>query len=139
MNTICYEPTSTILVADHDDEDRGLIRAVLSLKGFEVLQATNGEQAIMLAIERRPALLLIDLKLPLIGGVRVIRKLRESGFCRMPIVTTSLSERALSHPLAFADGCVAHIDKPVELELLDDLLDQILPGERASLISVLVH
>ena len=139
MNAICYEPTTTILVADHDDEDRGLIRAVLSLKGFEVLQAINGEQAVTLAIERKPALLLIDLRLPVMSGIRVIRKLRASGLRDMPIITTSLNRPASHHPLALTDGCVAHIEKPVEPELLDDLLDQVLPGERASLVSVLVH
>jgi CheY-like chemotaxis protein len=139
MNAICYEPTTTILVADQDDEERGLIRAVLSLKGFEVLQALNGEQALALAIERQPALLLIDLKLPVMSGIRVIRKLREAGLRHMPIITTSLTPASSHRPLALANGWVAHIDKPVEPDLLDDLLDRVLPGERASIVSVLVH
>jgi two-component system cell cycle response regulator DivK len=139
MNTICYEPVTRILVADHDDDNRSLVRAVLSMKGFEVLQAVNGEEAFSLAVERKPALLLIDLRLPVMSGIRVIRRLRESGLDQMPIIATSL-ERHISHRnLALAEGCVAHIEKPVEPDLLDDLLDQFLPGERASVISTLVH
>ena len=89
MQTICYEPRTTILVADNDDDNRSLVRAVLALKGFDVLEAIDGEEAYVLAVEKRPALLLIDLKLPLVSGIRVIRKLREFGMKNMPIIATS--------------------------------------------------
>ena len=139
MQTICYEPRTTILVADNDDDNRSLVRAVLALKGFDVLEAIDGEEAYVLAVEKRPALLLIDLKLPLVSGIRVIRKLREVGIKNMPIIATS-PDRPVSHrDLALAAGCVAHIEKPYEPDQLDDILDQFQPGTRASLISVLVH
>jgi CheY-like chemotaxis protein len=109
------------------------------MKGFEVLQAVDGEEAFSLAVEKKPALLLIDLRLPVMSGIRVIRRLRERGFGKLPIIATSL-ERHISHRnLALAEGCVAHLEKPVEPDLLDDLLDRFLPGERANLISALVH
>jgi two-component system cell cycle response regulator DivK len=137
--TVCYEPTTRLLVADHDDENRSLLRAVLTMKGFEVLQAVDGEEALSLAIERRPALLLMDLRLPLMNGTRLIRRLRECGLRQIPIITTSLSETNSHHDPVLVEGSVAHIENPVELELLDDLLDRVLPGQRANLISVLVH
>jgi len=139
MNTICYEPVTTILVADHDDENRGLVRAVLALKGFDVLEAVNGEDALTLAIEKKPALLLLDLVLPVVSGLCVIRRLREFGLREMPIIATSLSAATSHRNLALTAGCVAHLEKPYEPDQLDDLLDQFLPGARASLISVLVH
>jgi two-component system cell cycle response regulator DivK len=139
MQTICYEPRTTILVADNDDDNRSLVRAVLALKGFDVLEAIDGEAAYVLAVEKRPALLLIDLKLPLVSGIRVIRKLQEFGPKNMPIIATSLDRPTSHRDLALAAGCVAHLEKPYEPDQLDDLLDQFLPGTRASLISVLVH
>jgi two-component system cell cycle response regulator DivK len=139
MQTICYEPRTTILVADNDDDNRSLVRAVLALKGFDVLEAIDGEKAFVLAVQKRPALLLIDLKLPLVSGIRVIRKLRELGMKNMPIIATSLNRPTSHRDLALAAGCVAHMEKPYEPDQLDDLLDQFLPGTRASLISVLVH
>lgn len=137
--TLCYEPTTRILVADHDEENRNFLRAVLTMKGFEVLQAVDGEQAIRLAIERKPALVLIDLKLPSMNEAGLIQRLRESGLRQIPIITTSLSEPTSPHHPVLVETSVAHIENPFELELFDDLLDRVLPGERASLISLLVH
>ena len=139
MHTICYEPPTTILVADNDDDNRGLVRAVLALRGFKVLEAIDGEEAYALAVEKKPALLLIDLKLPLVSGIRVIRKLREFGMKEMPIIATSLDQPTSHRELALAAGCVAHMEKPYEPDQLDDLLDQFLPGTGARLISVLAH
>ena len=139
MDTISYEPVTTILVADHDDENRGLVRAVLAMKGFDVLEAMNGEDAVTLAIEKKPALLLVDLVLPLLSGLCVIRRLRELGVSEMPIIATSLGAATSHRNLALTAGCVAHLEKPFEPDQLDDLLDQFLPGARAIPISVLVH
>jgi CheY-like chemotaxis protein len=91
-------------------------------------------------------LLLIDLKLPLVSGIRVIRKAGSVSFASlgawdeiMPIIATSL-ERPTSHrDLALTARCVAHMEKPYEPDQIGDVLDQFLPGTRASLISVLVH
>lgn len=93
----------------------------------------------MLAVEKRPALLLIGLKLPPVSGIRVIRRLREFGIKDMPIIATSLDRPTSHRDLALAAGCVTHMEKPYEPDQLDDLLDQFLPGTRASLISVLLH
>lgn len=139
MQTVYYEPSTTILIADHDDENRSLIKAVLAFKGFNVLEAINGEDAFNLAVEKRPALLVIDLKLPVVSGIRVIRKLRQAGCSQIPIIATSLNEPISHRDIALAAGCVAHIEKPVEPDQLDDLLEQFLPGESASLVSALVN
>ena len=139
MNTICYEPVTTILIADQDDENRGLVRAVLALKGFDVLEAVNGEDALTLAIEKKPALLLLDLILPVVSGFCVIRRLQEFGLSEMPIIATSLSAATSQRNLALTAGCVAYLEKPYEPDQLDDLLDQFLPGQCANLISVMVH
>ena len=139
MNTVFYESPTTILIADNDDETRGLIKAVLIWKGFEVLEATDGEEAFTLAVERHPALLVIDLKLPVVSGIRVIRKLRTAGIPHVPIIATSLSAPTTHGSIALAAGCVAHIEKPIEPDQLDELLDRFLPGEQANLVSGLVH
>jgi len=82
---------------------------------------------------------LIDLELPLVRGIRVIRKLREFGMKDMPIIAASLDRPTSHRDLVLAAGCVAHMEKPYEPDQLDELLDQFLPGTRASLISVLVQ
>lgn len=139
MNTIYYETPVTILIADHDEDNRCLLKAVLTLKGFHVIEALNGEDAFNLAVEKQPSLVVIDLKLPRVNGFRVIRKLRHAGLLNTPIIAISLSVPTSHRSTALAAGCVAHIEKPVEPDLFDELLDQFLPGQRADLITALVH
>ena len=139
MNTTFYNTPTKILIADNDEETRGLIKAVLTWKGFEVLEASDGAEAFNLAVAQQPALLVIDLKLPVLSGVRVIWKLRAAGILQLPIIATSATLLTTHRHIALAAGCVAHIEKPVEPDQLDELLDRFLPGEQAHIVSGLVH
>ena len=139
MNTVFYESAATILLADNDDETRGLIRAVLTWKGFAVLEAKDGVEAFNLALAKHPALVVIDLKLPLLSGIRVIRKLREIGMLQVPIIATCPNVPTSHRGVALAAGCVAFIEKPIEPDQIDELVNRFLPSKQAHLISDLVH
>ena len=58
----------TIMIAECDEDERCLLKSVLELKGFSVLEAGDGQQAFELALRRHPDLILIDLKLPVVSG-----------------------------------------------------------------------
>jgi CheY-like chemotaxis protein len=139
MNTIFYESRTTILIADSDDETRSLIKAVLTWKGFQVLEASDGAEAYDLALANQPALLFIDLKLPVLSGISVVRKLRAAGVLHIPIIATSPTAQPAQHRVALASGCVACIEKPIEPDQLDELLDRFLPGEQALVVSASIH
>src|SRR5215470_18221605 len=142
MGTISQPAQSapTIMIADCDEEDRCLLKSILELKGFTVLEAANGQEAFDLAMSANPSLMLIDLKLPVVGGFTVIRRIRKLARLRdIPIIAISLSEPASHRRLALAAGCAAHIDKPIEFQELDVLIDRFLPGERWHLASAMVH
>lgn len=74
------QPTQTplILVADDDEDILGLLSNALSREGYEVITAVDGEQALALALERRPALVILDLVMPKLYGYSVLRKLKEN-------------------------------------------------------------
>jgi len=130
----------TILVADGDDDNRYLLRSLLELKGFDVLMATNGQEAIETAVRKCPDLVLIQLKLPLISGFTVIRRMRKcSTLQKVPIIAVSLNKPAANRNVAMAAGCNAHLENPIEFDLLDELIDRLLPGERMQLASVLIQ
>ena len=130
----------TILVADGDDDNRYLLRSLLELKGFDVLLATNGQEAIDTAVRKRPDLVLIQLKLPLISGFTVIRRMRKcSALQGVPIIAVSLNNPTANRNVAMAAGCNAHLENPIEFDLLDELIDRLLPGERMQLASVLIQ
>jgi|SRR5882724_5015065 len=131
---------ATVLVADSDEDSRCLLNSVLTLKGFDVLGADDGERAVALAIRCRPDLILIELKLPIISGFTAIRRIKKLANLRdIPIIAVSLDKPISHRQLALAAGCAAHLDKPVDFDQLDTLIDQFLPGCRWELASALVH
>jgi len=131
---------ATVLVADSDEDNLRLLNSVLALKGFDVLAANDGQKAVDLATLGRPDLILIDLKLPIISGFTAIRRIKKLASLRdIPIIATSLSKPTSHRQLALAAGCAAHLDKPVDFDQLDALIDQFLPGYRWELASALVH
>jgi len=130
----------TIMIADCDEDERCLLRATLELKGFSVLEAGNGQQAFDLALQSHLDLILIELKLPVISGFTVIRRLQKFARLRQtPIIALSLNKPISNQRLALAAGCAAHLNKPIAFDELDCLLDKLLPHARAELTSTLVH
>lgn len=87
----------SILVVDPTPMCRDLLAAVLRLKGFEVATASTGQEALLAIREQMPALVLLDLELPEIDGLAVMRVLRNNPTYRdreiSCIVLTSLSDR----------------------------------------------
>ena len=134
------QPILTIMIADHDEDNRCLLKSVLELKGFVVFEATNGQEAVDVAIEMLPDLLLIELKLPVVSGFTAIRRIKKhDGLRQTPIIAFSVNRPASHHKLALAAGCTAHLEEPIEFDQLDALLEQLLPGERLQWASALVH
>ena len=131
---------ATVMVVDNDQGELCLLRAILGLKGFDVLEAFNGKEAVDLATRWRPELILMELKLPIISGFTAIRRIRQlSNLRETPIIAFSVPEPTSHNQLALAAGCVAHLEKPIDFDQLDVLIDQYLPGHRWELISGLVH
>ena len=69
------ERLPTVMVVGHDQDEVSLLSSVLHLKGFDVLEAENGNDAVDLANRWRPELILIELRLPIVGGFTTIRSL----------------------------------------------------------------
>jgi CheY-like chemotaxis protein len=65
-----------ILIVEDNDKNRKLVRDVLTFKGYAVIESETGEGGIRLAQERRPSLVLMDIRLPGIEGIEVLRRLR---------------------------------------------------------------
>ena len=138
IGTYCRLPT--ILIVENNEGDRCLLKSVLELKGFNVIVADDGQKAVDLATEMLPDLVLIELKLPVVSGFTVIRRIRQhAGLRNTPIIAVSFSRPTCHSKLALAAGCTAHMEKPIEFARLDVLLDRLLPGERWHLASAMVH
>lgn len=129
----------TVLVVDADDDNRCLLKSILSLKGLDVLEAVNGQEAVDLAFRWRPELIVMDLKLPLVSGFTVVRRIKKLACLRgVPIISFVENEPASHHNLALAAGCAAHME-PLDFDELEILIDRFLPGHNLELASLLVH
>jgi len=134
------ERPQTIMLAETDDDERSLVRSVLELKGFAVLEAVDGMEAVDVAVTKRPDLILIQLKLPVVSGFTAIRRIRKHAELReVPIIAVSRNHPASDRNLAIAAGSNEHMETPIEFTRLEAVIDELLPGERLPLLSVLIH
>jgi two-component system, cell cycle response regulator DivK len=132
--------TATILIADRDDYTRHRLKSLLELKGLEVLEAHDGQEAIDMVVGMRPDLVLIQLRLPVVSGFTAIRRIRKHCELRtVPIIAVSVNKPTSNRNLALAAGCIAHVEDPGEFYLLDALIDRLLPEKCIPLSSHLVQ
>ena len=107
------EPRPLVLVADDDDDIRGLVAYRLEKGGFDVVQAADGEEAIRLALEHVPALAVIDVMMPRADGYEVTRRLREEETTkRMPIILLTARTQDADVQRGFDAGADDYIRKP---------------------------
>ena len=102
-----------ILIADDDPDILALVSFRLERAGYEVVQARNGEEAVQVALARRPDLAVIDVMMPRIDGYEATRQLRQQEeTSRMPIIL--LTARAQEEDIArgFDAGADDYVRKP---------------------------
>src|ERR1041385_3561310 len=112
----------TVLVADDNDDTRLMFRTLLVNKGYRVIEAADGEEAIEIISSENPGLVLLDLGLPRLNGLSVIRRLRnELKVLNVPVVVVTGYDSHLS--TAVAAGCDDYLLKPVDFARLDAILE----------------
>lgn len=108
---------AAVLLVDDDRAFRKLIRAYLQEEGIGVVECASGEEAVELAREHRPALVLLDVRLPGIDGFEVLRRFEASRLELPVIMLTSLAEE-IDQLVGFRLGAVDYVTKPVSPKLL---------------------
>jgi CheY-like chemotaxis protein len=118
-------PRSLILVVDDMAETRRLMRRVLERGGLRVIEADTGEAALRMAAHDRPALIVLDLRLPGISGFDVARKIRadpDRALAATPILACSASVQPDVRREALDAGCDAFEGKPFAIAGFADLI-----------------
>ena len=123
---------ATVLVADDDVEILSLLTRKLRRMGLTVLEASDGEDALRLARQERPDLVVLDVMMPGMSGWEVCRALREDGVLSGVgiIMLTGIGERLneMTSPLYGADD---HLDKPFDFDELEHRVTALLASKRA--------
>ena len=119
--------SAAILVVDDDPSLVHMLKEYLQGEGYEVIESFDGDTALKRARERRPALAIIDLNMPAMGGLRVLHSLRGSpDTSNIPaVVLTGEADRTVIQRLQ-GMARVQLLQKPVELETLGALLRRLL-------------
>jgi CheY-like chemotaxis protein len=118
----------TILVVE-DYEDTSLaMRLALENKGYHILEASDGGQAVEIAGSVRPAVILMDLNLPVLDGFGATERIRANPELKETIIVavTAYHDPDL-RARALAVGCNAFVTKPIDFEWLGDLISNLLP------------
>jgi two-component system OmpR family response regulator len=107
------KPLGRLLLVEDDDDTREMYGEMLRFAGYEVVAARNGQQAIALAAKDRFDLVILDVALPKVDGITVVRTLRgEPRTEYVPIITLSgLVSRGM-HKAILAAGANLALDKP---------------------------
>jgi len=117
------------LVVEDFEDSRFMMRQLLELAGYRVVEATDGEEAIKLAVAEQPELILMDLSLPKLDGLAATRMIRQQdGLGQVPIVAVSAHDSPGSRSEALAAGCDEYVTKPIDFDQLSTLLHRLLPG-----------
>lgn len=108
-----------VLVAEDDDAVRGILRHLLEDAGFQVVEARDGEEAVLQLQRNRPDLVLLDLKLPRIDGFKLCRIIKDHpGLKDIPVVVCSARDQREDVVRAVREGAVDYIIKPFKHEEL---------------------
>lgn len=109
-----------ILIADDDPQILRALRIILGAKGYRVLTAANGAEAVSAAVDEQPDMFLLDLGMPQLDGIEVIQGIR--GWSQAPILVVSGRTGAADKVQALDTGADDYITKPFAI---DELLARI--------------
>ena len=108
-----------ILVVEDDHRNMMLLHDLLKAHGYEILKASDGLEAINVARNERPDLILMDIRSPTISGLDATRLLKQDKQTNaIPIIAVTAFATPEDETTALESGCAAYITKPVNIEKL---------------------
>jgi DNA-binding response OmpR family regulator len=117
-----------ILVVDDEDDIRSLIREVLEERGFDIIEAVNGKEAMALIRDFRPELIILDLVMPEMEGIEVIRAVRRSGAKTRIVAISGAASGAYLRPAGYL-GADMMVKKPFPPVFLADRVEELLRSD----------
>jgi CheY-like chemotaxis protein len=113
----------TILLVDDDENTRYLMRLELEQREYRVIEAEDGERAVMLAQQELPDIILMDISLPRMDGLEATKLIRnKERIHKVPIVAVTAHQESDVRKGAKASGFDAYVTKPIDFDWLNELL-----------------
>ena len=120
-----------VLVVEDNDDYRDLINLYLKSRGFEVIIAQNGVEAVELSSSEQPHIILMDLNLPIVDGWEATKIISQNLATKhIPIIAVSANCSGQMGEKVLEAGAVGCVQKPVDIEILPDLILSYAVGEK---------
>ena len=115
--------SARILIVEDNPQNMRLLEMVLRAKNYTLLKATDGEEALDMAIREQPDLIIMDIQLPKVSGLEVTRKLRETpAFSHTPIIAITAYAMKGDKERVIESGCDAYLSKPINTRELPEMI-----------------
>jgi two-component system cell cycle response regulator DivK len=119
-----------ILVVDDNQDSRELVVKVLKNRGYQMIEAVDGEDALEKAAAENPDLILMDISIPKINGYEVTRRLKSQvNFKSTPIIALTAHAMKGDKEKAIEAGCDGYISKPINIHEIPDQIRSYLQGK----------
>lgn len=123
--------TKTVLIVEDNELNMKLFHDLLDAHGYKTLQTRNGMEALELAREHHPDLILMDIQLPEVSGLEVTKWLKEDDHLReIPIVAVTAFAMKGDEERIREGGCEAYISKPISVAKFLDTVKQFIGEAR---------
>ncbi len=108
----------TILIVEDNDLNLKLFTDLLEVHGYKVISSQDGGQAKNVAAEEKPDLILMDIQLPNISGIDVIKSIKEDAYLKeIPIIAVTAFAMQDDEEKIMAAGCESYLSKPISIKL----------------------
>ena len=105
----------TVLIIEDNPDNTVLICRLLEKAGYRMLQAATGREGFELAVQKKPDFILLDIQLPDMSGIDVLKKIREQETeSHIPIIAVTSYAMAGDREKLLAAGCNGYIEKPID-------------------------
>ena len=125
--------SKTVLIVEDNELNMKLFRDLLEAHGYATLQTRNGIEALSLAREHQPDLILMDIQLPEVSGLDVTKWLKEDEELRqIPVIAVTAFAMKGDEERIREGGCEAYISKPITVSMFLDTIRQFIGSQLSS-------
>ena len=120
--------SKTVLYVEDNEFNRKIVRQLLTVTTYRLLEATDGEEGVAMAFDARPDLVLMDIQLPKLSGLDATRKIRQDPrTAHIPVIVVTSFALSGDDQKAFEAGASAYLAKPYSPRQMLELIRKLAP------------
>lgn len=114
-----------VMVVEDNEKNRKLMRVVLKAKGYNVIEATTGEEALTILKKQKPDIILMDIQLPGIDGLTLVKQIKADTTTKdIPIIAVTAYAMKGDEQKILDTGCNAYVSKPINTQELPLVIEK---------------